>query len=105
MLRKVPLDDVKLGMFVHAMEGSWLQHPFWRRRFLLDSEYDLQRLLDSDIPGIVIDDERGAVPAPMTNAAPRPAPAPRVAAKPKPVVDRIPEEEFRRRSPLAAQIE
>ena len=62
MLRRVPLDEVRLGMFVHAMEGSWLQHPFWRRRFLLDNEHDLQRLLDSDIPGIIIDDERGAAP-------------------------------------------
>jgi len=80
MLRKVPLEEVRLGMFVHAMEGSWLQHPFWRRRFLLDSEDDLRRLLDSDIPGIVIDDERGAVPA--QSAAPAPAPAPAPAIRP-----------------------
>ncbi len=64
MLRRVALEEVRLGMFVHALEGSWLQHPFWKRRFLLESEQDLQRLLDSDIPGIVIDDERGAVPEP-----------------------------------------
>jgi len=95
MLRRVPLDEVRLGMFVHAMEGSWLQHPFWRRRFLLDKEQDLQRLLDSDIPGIIIDDERGAasdkrpsiplptshVPAPTKrpppkDIRPRPRPAP-----------------------------
>jgi len=37
MLRKVPLEEVRLGMFVHAMEGSWLQHPFWRKRFVLDN--------------------------------------------------------------------
>lgn len=83
MLRRVPLEEVRLGMFVHALEGSWLQHPFWRRRFLLDSEQDLQRLLDSDIPGIIIDDERGVAPAqPPAHATPMqpsfaPAPAPR----------------------------
>ena len=74
MLRRVPLDEVRLGMFVHALEGSWLQHPFWRRRFLLDSAQDLQRLLDSEIPGIIIDDERGIAPATHAKAAP-PAPA------------------------------
>ena len=72
MLRRVPLEEVRLGMFVHAMEGSWLQHPFWRRRFLLDSEHDLRRLRDSDIPGIVIDDERGAAPEPARSTAPPP---------------------------------
>ncbi len=79
MLRKVPLGDVRLGMFVHAMEGSWLQHPFWKKRFLLDSENDLQRLRDSDIPGVIIDDERGAVPE-----TPKPAMPPIVAAAPRP---------------------
>lgn len=91
MLRRVPLEEVRLGMFVHALEGSWLQHPFWRRRFLLDSEQDLQRLLDSDIPGIIIDDERGAAPAPpeigstlIQRTAAAPATAPRRERQPMP---------------------
>lgn len=92
MLRRVPLDEVRIGMFVHAMEGSWLRHPFWRKRFLLDSEHDLRRLLDSDIPGIIIDDERGAAsPA-------RPVSAPVTVATRKPVVHRVAEEEFQRKS-------
>jgi len=93
MLHRVPLDDVRIGMFVHAMEGSWLQHPFWRKRFLLDSEQDLQRLLDSDIPGIIIDDERGAAPAQKRIATP----APIAPARRRPTVTRIAEEEFRSR--------
>jgi len=98
MLRRVPLDEVQLGMFVHALEGSWLQHPFWRRRFLLDSAQDLQRLLDSDIPGIIIDDERGVAPVlPRTSSAPqqptgRAAPVPRPQRQPTPPV-RISEDE------------
>lgn len=93
MLRKVPLEDVRLGMFVHALEGSWLQHPFWRRRFLLDSQQDLQRLLDSEIPGIIIDDERGVAPAPKSGATPAAravtlpsSPAPRQQRQPIPSV-------------------
>ena len=78
-------------MYVHAMEGSWLRHPFWRKRFLLDSEHDLKALLDSDIPGIIIDDERGAAPAP------KPISAPVTIARRKPVVHRVAEDEFRRR--------
>jgi len=96
MLRRVPLDEVQLGMFVHALEGSWLQHPFWKKKFVLDSEHDLQRLLDSDIPGIIIDDERGAVPALTVEEAPAPvsfAPTP----KPRPAAsNRLSEEDFAR---------
>jgi len=89
MLRRVPLDEVRIGMFVHAMEGSWLRHPFWRKRFLLDSAHDLQRLLDSDIPGIIIDDERGTTPASTPVSAPtRPFP------RHKPAARRLSEEEF-----------
>lgn len=83
MLRKVPLDEVRLGMFVHAMDGSWLDHPFWRRRFLLDDEQDLQRLRDSAIPGIVIDDARGTAPA-RPPTAPAAAPASRQKAFKRP---------------------
>lgn len=98
MLVRVPLDEVRLGMFVHAMEGSWLEHPFWRRRFLLDDEQDLARLRESDIPGIVIDDERGAAPDAPNPAAPAPIPA---AARTSPPVKRAPAPEIRRAASAA----
>ena len=46
-------------MFIHGFEGSWLSHPFWRRRFLLDEPADLTALLDSEVVGVVIDTEKG----------------------------------------------
>ena len=100
MLRRVPLDEVQIGMFVHAMEGSWLQHPFWKKRFVLDSEHDLQRLRDSDIPGIIIDDERGAAPVPKDDPTRQPiASAP--ASKPRPGSNRVSEAEFAKpRAPI-----
>lgn len=101
MLRRVPLDEVQLGMFVHAMEGSWLQHPFWKKKFVLDREHDLQRLLDSDIPGIIIDDERGAAPSPKIPAAPAPVTlAPQPKSKPRPATNRVSEDEFARRTEI-----
>ena len=99
MLRRVPLDEVQLGMFVHAMEGSWLQHPFWRRRFVLDNEHDLRRLRDSDIPGIIIDDERGAVPAGKADPAARLASVPGHGPKPRAVGNRLSEAEFAKPRP------
>jgi len=98
MLRRVPLDEVQLGMFVHAMEGSWLQHPFWKKRFVLDSEHDLRRLLESDIPGIIIDDERGLAPEPRPDPAPL-SKLPGAAPRPAHVNQRVPEEEFSKSRP------
>ena len=62
MLRRVARDDVKVGMFIHAMEGSWLHHPFWRRRFLLTEIDDLTALQESAVAAVMIDDERGIGP-------------------------------------------
>jgi len=59
-------------MFIHGFEGSWLSHPFWRRRFLLDEPADLTALLDSDVIGVVIDTEKGLD---LSVGAPAPAPS------------------------------
>ncbi|CAM3211727.1 HD-GYP domain-containing protein [Sphingomonas antarctica] len=46
-------------MYLHGFEGSWLNHPFWRRRFLLEKPADLTALLDSDVIGVLIDTTKG----------------------------------------------
>jgi HD-GYP domain-containing protein (c-di-GMP phosphodiesterase class II) len=57
-------------MYVHAIDGSWLEHPFWRTRFLLDKPSDLASLRASKVAGIWIDLKKGVGPAP------KPAPVP-----------------------------
>jgi len=61
-------------MYIHGFEGSWFSHPFWRTRFLLERPEDLEALLTSDVPAVVIDIERGVGPEPQ--AAPRAAATP-----------------------------
>ena len=46
-------------MFVQELCGSWMDHPFWKTRFLLDSEKDVQRLQASAIREVWIDTEKG----------------------------------------------
>ncbi|WP_380872655.1 HD-GYP domain-containing protein [Sphingomonas sp. DBB INV C78] len=60
----MPRDQVRLGMFIHSLEGSWLDHPFWRRRFLINDPKLIARLHNSDVPAVLIDDEKGLGPAP-----------------------------------------
>jgi len=30
MLKKIPTRQLRLGMHLHALEGAWIDHPFWR---------------------------------------------------------------------------
>jgi len=62
MLRRVPLSLLRPGMFLHAIEGSWLSHPFWRRRFLLRSDSEIAALRDAGIAFVTIDTARGLAP-------------------------------------------
>jgi len=59
MLKKIPAGAVRLGMYVHAFEGSWLSHPFWKNKFIIDDEDDLQRLRQSGLTGVWIDTSKG----------------------------------------------
>ncbi|MBB4838324.1 putative nucleotidyltransferase with HDIG domain [Sphingomonas kyeonggiensis] len=61
-------------MFIHGFEGSWLKHPFWRSRFLLERPADLALLRTCDVTAVVIDLSRGVGPDPSAPPPPPPAP-------------------------------
>ena len=61
-------------MFVQSIEGSWLHHPFWKSKFLLTDEVDLEALLTSGIKSVMIDPAKGLVPAVAAAAFPEEAP-------------------------------
>ena len=80
MLKKIPTSDVKLGMFLQGMEGSWLSHPFWKTKFVLTDPEDLKALKASGVPFCWIDASKGLDVAPQAaqSAAPAPPEAPAV---------------------------
>jgi len=71
MLKRIKTDEVKLGMFLHKMEGSWFSHPFWRSRMLLDDPDQLEELMASKVEWVQIDTARGIGPAPEAAPTPR----------------------------------
>jgi len=75
MLVRVATEELQLGMYVHAIEGSWIDHPFWRSRFLLTEQAQLDKVIASDVAHVVIDAERSLV-APRQVEPPRPATLP-----------------------------
>lgn len=59
MLKTVPVNKVKLGMFIYELKGAWMDHPFWKTKFLLEDVNDLNKLLASPIKYVVIDISKG----------------------------------------------
>lgn len=59
MLKKIPANAVRLGMYLHAFEGHWLSHPFWKNKFIIDDPEDVLRLRQSGLSGVWINTEKG----------------------------------------------
>lgn len=96
MLKKVPVQQLAVGMYLHALEGNWLDHPFWRNGFLIEDARTLQKVLESGVQHCWIDAGKGddapavvtpptvttSVVAPATPQSVRPTP-------PSPKVERV----------------
>lgn len=117
MLKKIAVDDLRLGMHLHEMCGAWLDHPFWKTKFVLRDSGDLRKLQDSGVKEVWIDVAKGldvrapsgpavaprrdlpaAPPRPTASATGPTAPAPRDPAARQPI-----EAEFSRATQLLNQ--
>ncbi|WP_371323683.1 HD-GYP domain-containing protein [Dechloromonas sp. ZY10] len=59
MLKKIKTEDLTLGMHLHAFCGSYLDHPFWRTRFVLEDPKDLAQIKDCPVREVWIDSAKG----------------------------------------------
>ena len=59
MLKKISVDHLQLGMHLHAFCGSWLDHPFWRTKFVISDPKDLALIKASAIREVWIDAAKG----------------------------------------------
>ncbi|MFC4862412.1 HD-GYP domain-containing protein [Pseudomonas sp. MAHUQ-62] len=59
MLKRIAVADLRIGMYIQELCGSWMDHPFWKTSFLLASGKDLQRIVDSTVGEVWIDTARG----------------------------------------------
>lgn len=64
VLKRIAVSELCLGMYIHEFCGSWMDHPFWKGRFLLDSERDLLRIHASEVSEVWIDVGKGLDLAP-----------------------------------------
>lgn len=59
MLKKIAVADIKQGMYLHELCGSWMDHPFWKAGFLLNDPADLHSLKNSAVTEVWIDTSKG----------------------------------------------
>lgn len=59
MLKKIHVRDVRFGMFIHEICGSWMDHPFWKKAFLLSANEELNTLKSCGVQEVWIDTEKG----------------------------------------------
>lgn len=59
MLVEIAPEQVRLGMYIRGFGGSWLDHPFWRVKFVLRNPADVLRVNQSGVPYVIIDTDQG----------------------------------------------
>jgi HD-GYP domain-containing protein (c-di-GMP phosphodiesterase class II) len=59
MLKRIHIQQLTLGMYLHELCGTWMEHPFWKARFLLKDANDLDRIRNTSIRECWIDTSKG----------------------------------------------
>jgi HD-GYP domain-containing protein (c-di-GMP phosphodiesterase class II) len=97
MLKRIEVSELRLGMHLHAFDGPWMAHPFWRTRFVVEDPADLHKAHCSAARHVWIDVARGLdVAASVVPPAPLAAqPPPPVIAAPPPRAQTSMQEELR----------
>lgn len=76
----IDINDLTLGMFIVKLGGAWVDHPFWKSRFLLENPEDLVLLQNAGLNRVCIEPDKGKdVGAEPKKPPPKPE-APQVAS-------------------------
>lgn len=59
MLKRVSVQELTVGMFIHSFEGSWIDHSLWRTRFLIQDAPALDKVRASGAGYCHIDTSKG----------------------------------------------
>ena len=60
MLKKISVNQLTVGMFVHGFDAGWLSHPFWRGKFTITDAARIQEIKSSGLRDCWIDVSKGS---------------------------------------------
>ncbi len=59
MIKKIDVSNLKPTMFIHDINCPWIDHPFLRDSFLVESDNDIEKIASYGIRQVYIDTQRG----------------------------------------------
>jgi HD-GYP domain-containing protein (c-di-GMP phosphodiesterase class II) len=60
MIKKIGIDQLKPGMFIHDLNCGWLDHPFLKNRFAVTKEETVGKIRALGVREVYIDTSRGS---------------------------------------------
>jgi len=59
MIKKVDVEELRSGVFIHSFGTAWLKHPFLGNHKLIKNEWEIERIRKYGISEVFIDTARG----------------------------------------------
>ncbi len=59
MIKKIPVEMLKVGMYIHDLGSDWMSHPFLRNKFPVRADEEVQKIVSSGIHEVYIDTDKG----------------------------------------------
>ncbi|NEV60963.1 HD-GYP domain-containing protein [Thiorhodococcus minor] len=69
MIKKIAIDQLQVGMYVHDLNCGWMDHGFLRSQFAVKSPETLQQIRRTGTRELYIDTEKGADASPAPSEA------------------------------------
>jgi HD-GYP domain-containing protein (c-di-GMP phosphodiesterase class II) len=101
MLKQIETRQLRLGMYLEELIGSWLHNPFWRTSRLLNNQQEINDILASPIKFAVIDTSKGIDVATNLNRAVQPE----VGTKPESVINGAANSKVQTAVPIEAEFQ
>lgn len=59
MIKKINSTELQVGMFIHELHCSWIDHPFMKNQFLISSNDEIKKVKNANIKLVSIDISKG----------------------------------------------
>ncbi|NOX07968.1 MAG: HD-GYP domain-containing protein [Gammaproteobacteria bacterium] len=59
MIKKIKTSDLKVGMYIHDLNSSWMEHSFISNQFKIKADKDIKKMHSHGIKSVYIDTQKG----------------------------------------------
>lgn len=59
MIKKIPSESIRVGMYIHDLNVDWMNHPFVRNQFVIADDAAIAQIMATGVREVYIDTARG----------------------------------------------